>query len=80
MDDVTNVITLAVIGIFFVAFAFLLLREVSCWYFKINERLKVLQGIRDALKISTKSLPPNHPLRHPKDPPRPAENPPKNQP
>ena len=28
---------------------FLLLREVFCWYFKINKRIALLTDIRDAL-------------------------------
>ena len=30
---------------------FLLLREVMCWYFKINARLKISTDIRDELKL-----------------------------
>ena len=32
-----------------VAVVFLLLREVFCWYAKINERLAILKEIRDSL-------------------------------
>lgn len=32
-------------------------RELNCWYWKINERLKVEQEIRDTLKTIAERLP-----------------------
>jgi hypothetical protein len=38
---------------------FLLLREVFCWYFKINKRLSLLQDIKDELVKSNSYSNPN---------------------
>ena len=43
-----NVESLIVFAIFIVA-TFLLLREVFCWYFKINKRVSLLSDIKDEL-------------------------------
>ena len=61
-------LVITAIVIFVVLFIlFLLLREVNCWYWKINERLAVQKEIRDLLKISKssetpKKLGPQEPL------------------
>jgi len=36
--------------ILFVAIFFLIIRELPCWYWKINERVELLKEIRDCLK------------------------------
>ena len=38
---------------------FLLLREVFCWYFKINKRLSVLQDIKDELVKANEGVNPS---------------------
>jgi hypothetical protein len=38
---------------------FLLLREVFCWYFKINKRISLLQDIKDELVKSNEGVNPN---------------------
>ena len=43
-----NIERLIVFAIFIVA-TFLLLREVLCWYFKINKRVSLLSDIKDEL-------------------------------
>ena len=43
-----NIERLIVFAIFIVA-TFLLLREVFCWYFKINKRVSLLSDIKDEL-------------------------------
>tara|TARA_R110000751_G_C13593461_1_gene461305 strand:+ start:346 stop:684 length:339 start_codon:yes stop_codon:yes gene_type:complete len=40
--------------IFFIACAFLLLRELFCWYFKVNKRLSLLSDIKDELVQANK--------------------------
>ena len=40
--------------IFFIACAFVLFREVLCWYFKINKRLSLLSDIKDELVQANK--------------------------
>ena len=40
--------------IFFIACAFLLLRELFCWYFKINKRISLLSDIKDELVQANK--------------------------
>ena len=42
------------VWVVFSACAFLLLREVFCWYFKINKRLSLLSDIKDELIQSNK--------------------------
>jgi len=37
------------IGLFILVIIFLVLREVLCWYWKINERLAILEEVRDLL-------------------------------
>ncbi len=41
--------------LFILIIVFLILREVVCWYWKINESLSVLKEIRDLLKVSQDS-------------------------
>jgi len=48
MFDIQSFATLIII-LFVITFAFLILREGVCWYFKINEKLEVLREIREAL-------------------------------
>ena len=45
MESVERLIVFAI----FIVATFLLLREVFCWYFKINKRLRVLVDIRTEL-------------------------------
>ena len=44
-----NNFELMFVCIVFSACAFLLLREVFCWYFKINKRLSLLSDIKEEL-------------------------------
>jgi hypothetical protein len=53
MELLNNLPSLAmyiVISLFF----FILVREVICWYFKINERVALLAVIKEQLVISNK--------------------------
>jgi len=43
-------IALGVVGILIAIGLFLLLREVFCWYYKINERLKLHQETNELVK------------------------------
>ena len=42
-------VELIFVSVVFSVCAFLLLREVFCWYFKINKRLSLLSDIKDEL-------------------------------
>ncbi|MFP3868479.1 MAG: hypothetical protein ACLFUU_09990 [Desulfobacteraceae bacterium] len=52
-DLSTLIIILVAIGIFF------LLREVNCWYWKINERIMLLEEILTRLENLEKGRPPS---------------------
>jgi len=56
-----NIERLIMFVIFIVA-TFLLLREVFCWYFKINKRLSLLSDIKDELIQANKYANPNKEL------------------
>ncbi len=43
-------IRIVLVTIAIVLILFLLCRELVCWYFKINERVRLLREIRDQLK------------------------------
>ena len=45
MENVESLIVFAIL----IVVAFLLLREVFCWYFKINKRVSLLSDIKDEL-------------------------------
>ena len=45
MESVERLIVFAI----FIVATFLLLREVFCWYFKINKRVSLLSDIKDEL-------------------------------
>lgn len=40
----------ALIGLLIVIIFFLVCREIMCWYWKINETVKLLTGIRESLQ------------------------------
>ena len=48
MEDLTIIHVIAGIAIFLTIF--LLLRELVCWYFKINERMKIQKETNNLLK------------------------------
>ena len=39
-----------ILGLSVIVVLFIFLRDFICWYFKINERVELLQEIRDLLK------------------------------
>ncbi|MBW1917578.1 MAG: hypothetical protein JRI57_06095 [Deltaproteobacteria bacterium] len=57
-DLSTLIIILLAIGIFF------LLREVNCWYWKINERIILLEEILTRLENMEKGRPPAEAPEH----------------
>jgi len=56
MEDLTIIHVIAGIAIFLTIF--LLLRELVCWYFKINERMKIQQETNILLGKVLKALNP----------------------
>lgn len=51
-NGLESMIELILITLLIIIVVFLILREVVCWYWKINETLSVLKEIRDLLKSS----------------------------
>ena len=47
MNTIMNNLTNVLFAIAIILFVFILIREVVCWYFKINERVQLL---KDAIK------------------------------
>lgn len=48
----TNFIAICLI----ILLIFLICREITCWYFKINEGIAILKEIRDCARIVTKEI------------------------
>lgn len=46
MSDTTTLITILAITLI----VFIVCRELTCWYFKINKTVELLEEIRDSLK------------------------------
>lgn len=61
---------LTVLGILFAVGLFLLLREVFCWYSKINERLKLQQETNALLKKILEYQSVNNKVIEEKSPPK----------
>ena len=55
--DMENLAAYVLLALLIVAVLFLVLREVSCWYFKINRRIELLQSIN--AKLDAQSRPTN---------------------
>jgi len=47
-DNIGNIIGIIAI----ILFIFLIIREIICWYWKINERTELLREIRDLLRCN----------------------------
>tara|TARA_R110000850_G_scaffold133442_1_gene254545 strand:+ start:106 stop:393 length:288 start_codon:yes stop_codon:yes gene_type:complete len=55
IEGVNNMTPEQIFGIVFATlFVFLLMRELFCWYFKINKRVKLLSDIKDELIAANK--------------------------
>jgi hypothetical protein len=60
-----------VIGVILVVLVFLLIRELNCWYWKINAALEVLREQRDSLQRLERSMQGVARLAASQPPPRP---------
>lgn len=53
--DMQNIAAYLLVALLIVAVLFLVLREVSCWYFKINRRIALLESINAKLDAQSRA-------------------------